>query len=75
MDNNICSCYTEYETIYYMTDFEKGVHFALTGEHKDRFAHLEGRCLGTKEMERCKCGGDRSKCDFYNTKEKENGKT
>ena len=23
------------------------------------------RCLGTKEMEQCKCGGNRSKCDFY----------
>ena len=24
-----------------------------------------GRCLGTKEIEICNCGGDESKCDFY----------
>lgn len=24
-----------------------------------------GRCLGTKEVEICNCGGDESKCDFY----------
>lgn len=23
------------------------------------------RCFGTKEMDACSCGGDRSKCDFY----------
>ena len=22
-------------------------------------------CLGAKELERCYCGGDKSKCDFY----------
>lgn len=22
-------------------------------------------CVGTKEVEKCNCGGDRSKCDFY----------
>ena len=25
----------------------------------------ESRCLGTKEVETCSCGGDESKCDFY----------
>ena len=24
-----------------------------------------GVCLGTKEVDRCNCGGDESKCDFY----------
>lgn len=23
------------------------------------------RCFGTREIEECSCGGDRSKCDFY----------
>lgn len=23
------------------------------------------RCSGTKEVDSCNCGGDRSKCDFY----------
>ena len=25
----------------------------------------EGFCNGTKEQESCRCGGDQSKCDFY----------
>ena len=27
-------------------------------------------CLGAKELERCYCGGDKSKCDFYLEKRK-----
>ena len=30
----------------------------------------ESRCLGTKEVETCICGGDESKCDFYPEKRK-----
>ena len=30
----------------------------------------ESRCLGTKEVETCKCYGDKSKCDFYPEKRK-----
>lgn len=30
----------------------------------------ESRCLGTKEVETCSCGGDKSKCDFYPEKRK-----
>ena len=29
-----------------------------------------GVCLGTKEVDRCNCGGDESKCDFYPEKRK-----
>lgn len=29
-----------------------------------------GVCLGTKEIDRCNCGGDESKCDFYPKKRK-----
>ena len=30
------------------------------------FQHgLKFLCYGTKEMEECSCGGDKSKCDFY----------
>lgn len=29
-----------------------------------------GVCLGTKEIDRCGCGGDESKCDFYPEKRK-----
>ena len=30
----------------------------------------ESRCLGTKEVDRCNCDGDESKCDFYPEKRK-----
>lgn len=29
-----------------------------------------GVCLGTKEIDRCSCGGDESKCNFYPEKRK-----
>ena len=29
-----------------------------------------GVCLGTKEIDRCSCKGDESKCDFYPEKRK-----
>ena len=35
----------------------------------------ESRCLGTKEVETCSCGGDESKCDFYPEKRKAAQKT
>ena len=34
-----------------------------------------GVCLGTKEVDRCNCGGDESKCDFYPEKRKAAEKT
>ena len=33
-----------------------------------------GRCLGTKEIEACDCGGDESKCDFYPERRKKSKK-
>ena len=35
----------------------------------------ESRCLGTKEVDRCNCGGDEFKCDFYPEKRKAAQKT
>lgn len=34
-----------------------------------------GRCLGTKEIEICNCGGDESKCDFYPERRKKSKKS
>ena len=34
------------------------------------FQHTYGVCLGTREIDRCNCGGDESKCDFYPEKRK-----
>lgn len=30
-----------------------------------------GECWGTRECDECRCGGDRSKCDFYEDVRKE----
>lgn len=43
--------------------------------HDDLYGWLdEGKahCYGTKEIEICHCGGDKSKCDFYPEYRKEN---
>ena len=61
----ICECYDEYEDVQYLSDFEQGVHFALTGERIKSVKVKRSRCTGTKECESCSCGGDRMKCDFY----------
>lgn len=34
-------------------------------QYKDSMGVTIGRCLGTKEIDACGCGGDESKCDFY----------
>ena len=31
----------------------------------DCYDSVFGQCLGAKEREKCYCGGDRNKCDFY----------
>jgi len=39
--------------------------------HAERnFIGKIGVCWGTKECEACSCGGDESKCDFYEDKRK-----
>ena len=39
--------------------------------HAERnFLGKIGVCWGTKECEACSCGGDESKCDFYEDKRK-----
>lgn len=39
--------------------------------HAERnFVWKIGVCWGTKECEACSCGGDESKCDFYEDKRK-----
>ena len=36
--------------------------------YPDILGETIGRCLGTKDIETCDCGGDESKCDFYQEK-------
>lgn len=59
-----CDCYEERTERHYFTEFERGFNAALgrKGDYRDR---TYGVCLGTRECDRCTCGGNRSKCDFY----------
>ena len=44
------------------------------GQYIDCLGKSFGRCLGTKEIETCDCGGDESKCDFYPERRKKSKK-
>ena len=39
-------------------------------ETNPKLRRIYGVCLGTKEIDRCGCDGDESKCDFYPEKRK-----
>lgn len=64
-NNYPCKYFDEVEEKVYLTEFEKGVLFAKEGKYPDYICKKVGRCNGTKNMERCDCNGDRSKCDFH----------
>lgn len=51
-----CECYEQY--------VEHRTCYTKHGRTYDEPV-LCGRCTGTKEVDRCHCGGDESKCDFY----------
>ena len=72
VQNKQCDCYYEYSYKRKLTEFEIGYYYAKTGSIPDRVevTATEGRCYGTREMERCRCGGDKQKCDFYGGKQK-----
>ena len=63
---NICKHYDEVARRKYLTDFERGVIFAQTGEipPKEQM-YNQGMCVGTFHCHECKCGGDQCQCDFY----------
>lgn len=42
--------------------------------YPDILGETIGRCLGTKEIETCDCGGDESKCNFYTERRKKSKK-
>lgn len=49
---------------YYHTQTEKQHTYHITGEPIYYDAEVSV-CWGTKERDRCSCGGNRIKCDFY----------
>lgn len=65
-----CSAYKVEPYRRYLTEFERGSHFALTGKLVDYVDETRSVCWGTKETDECSCGGDPRKCDFYPEKRK-----
>ena len=59
-----CDCYKERIERHYFSDFERGLN-ASRGLYDRYERRVIPYCFGTKELDRCSCGGDRSKCDFY----------
>ena len=54
---NKCDC-------YHIESKRRHTYHPITGQligHDDRV----GVCWGTKEIDECSCGGDRTKCNFY----------
>lgn len=60
-----CGCYKIRAERRYFSDYDKGYAAAQGRQLPDCEDTYVGICLGTKEVDRCSCGGDRSKCDFY----------
>lgn len=52
-----CDCYHIQPTIKYRYNPTTSAPIPFTAQ--------EGVCWGTKEMDICSCGGDKTKCDFY----------
>lgn len=48
-----CDCYIEDRQLADYTPLMKPIYKTVS------------LCFGTKERDRCSCGGDRTKCDFY----------
>ena len=55
--NNKCDCYHEELRRRY-------TYHPITREPIGHYIGV-GVCWGTKEIEECSCGGDKTKCDFY----------
>lgn len=60
-----CECYRTQTERCYFSDYDKGYAAARCKLLPDYENIRKGVCLGTKEVDYCNCGGDRSKCDFY----------
>lgn len=62
---NKCDCYRVRAERRYFSDYDKG-YAAAQGRHLSDYEDTyKGVCLGTKESDVCDCGGDKSKCNFY----------
>lgn len=60
-----CSCYRMSSEKHRLTDFEKGLYVGSGKVPPEFTIRTHGECWGTREQDRCNCGGDEEKCDFY----------
>ncbi len=49
---------------YHITEEKYYTYGTFTGAKTPHYRKV-GECWGTRECDRCYCGGDRTKCDFY----------
>ena len=63
-NKDICTSYRVKKVRTHLSDYEQGVYFGRYGIHKEYVEEDRPYCMGTRELESCNCGGDRSKCNF-----------
>ena len=68
---NKCECYRIRTERRYFSDYEKGCAAAQGKLLPDYEDICKGVCFGSREVDYCSCGGDISKCDFYENVRKE----
>ena len=73
-NKDICTSYRVRKVRSYLNDYEQGVYFGRYGVRKKYIEKDEPYCMGTRELESCNCDGDRSKCNFYRTTDKDDEK-
>ena len=56
---------------YHTRERTKYTYSPTTGHCTGSYGETYGVCWGTRECDECKCGGDASKCDFYDYIRKE----
>ena len=70
-DENICASYRVRKVKTHLSDYEQGVYFGRYGVRKEYIENDEPYCMATRELESCNCDGDRSKCIFYKSADKD----
>lgn len=64
-NKDICGSYRVRKVKTHLSDYEQGVYFGYYGVRKEYIEVDRPYCMGTRELESCNCGGDRSKCNWY----------
>ena len=73
-NKDICTSYRVRKVKSYLNEYEQGIYFGRYGVRKKYIEKDEPYCMGTRELESCNCGGDKSKCNFYRDIDKEDEK-